>query len=448
MTLAQGAFGTSRELEACLVASTSNIAGSYFNGPTGNGINATLTTTSQTLTVDGVLLQLFDRVLLASQTDTAQNGIYFVAVLSPGLSNVVLQRAQDMQTIEQLKSGQFFTIESGTASAGSLYITTVPAYFVFGLSTIVFNSVDTNPSGIVPLSEGGTGANLTSNADGGIIFNKGTEFDISAAPTVAHQFLQSGAGDTPNWTPSTFPDTASTAGKVIISDGTNYVNSTSIWPNTVGTVGKIVRSDGTVNTYTTSTFADTYGASTLLYSNGANTVTGLATANSASLVTNSSGVPAWSGTMTNGQVIIGSTGATPTAATLTAGPGVSISNGAASITISGTGSGIGWTEVVGTSQAMTADSGYVANNAGLVTFTLPATAAFGTAISIIGKGAGGWSIAQNALQVIQVGSSASTAGVPGSVSSTNQFDSIDLICTTANLVWTTLGGPQGVLTVA
>lgn len=152
-------------------------------------------------------------------------------------------------------------------------------------------------------------------------------------------------------------------------------------------------------------------------------------------------------TLANGQLLIGSTGADPVAAGLTAGPGVSISNGAGSITISGTGSGIGWTEVTTTTQAMAADNGYVANNAGLVTLTLPATAAFGTAISVVGKGAGGWLIAQNASQVIQVGSVGSTAGVGGSVASSNRYDSIDLICTTANTVWTALGGPQGALTI-
>lgn len=146
-------------------------------------------------------------------------------------------------------------------------------------------------------------------------------------------------------------------------------------------------------------------------------------------------------TPTNGQLAIGN-GTGYTLATLTAGPGISISNGSGSITVSGTGSGIGWTEVTGTSQAMSADNGYVANNAGLVTLTLPTTAAFGTAISIIGKGAGGWSIAQNSGQHIQLGSTSTTVGVGGSLASTNRFDSIDLICTTANTTWTVLGGPQ------
>lgn len=146
-------------------------------------------------------------------------------------------------------------------------------------------------------------------------------------------------------------------------------------------------------------------------------------------------------TPTNGQIPIGN-GTTYTAATLSAGPGISIANGSGSVTISGTGSGIGWTEVTGTTQAMVADNGYASSNASLVTLTLPATAAFGTAISIIGKGAGGWLIAQNSGQNIRVGSASSTVGVGGSVASTNRYDSINLICTTADTTWTVTGAPQ------
>lgn len=151
--------------------------------------------------------------------------------------------------------------------------------------------------------------------------------------------------------------------------------------------------------------------------------------------------------LTNGQVLIGSTGADPVPSTLTAGPGISIANAAGSVTISGTASGIGWTDVTAASQAMVADSGYTANRSSLVTLTLPATAAYGTGLAVVGKGTGGWSIAQNSGQNIQIGSLSSTIGVGGSVSSTNQFDSVNFVCTVANTTWTVLGGPQGNLAI-
>jgi len=107
-----------------------------------------------------------------------------------------------------------------------------------------------------------------------------------------------------------------------------------------------------------------------------------------------------------------------------------------------------WTNVTGTSLVMSQNNGYVANNAGLVTLTLPAGSAFGTNISIVGTGAGGWLIAQSAGQQIHIGSASTTSGATGSVASTNQYDSINLVCTVANTTWVARGGPQGILTIA
>jgi len=152
---------------------------------------------------------------------------------------------------------------------------------------------------------------------------------------------------------------------------------------------------------------------------------------------------------TNGQLLIGNTtGNTLTPATLTAGTNITIGNSTGSITISGVGeAGFGWTDVTGTTQAMAVSSGYVADNAGLVTLTLPAVAAFGARVSVVGSGAGGWLIAQNALQVIHLGSATTTVGVGGSLASTNRWDSIQLICVIANTTWTCLGSPVGNITI-
>lgn len=246
-------------------------------------------------------------------------------------------------------------------------------------------------TGVLALANGGTAKALTAS-NGGIIYSDADSMEVLAGTATAGQILRSGVSSAPSWS--------------------------------------------------TATYATTYAASDLVYSNGANTVAGLATAASSVLRTNSSGVPAWSGAMTDGQVIIGVTSGTPTAATLTPGTGINITPGAGSITIAASGSGSSWTDVTGTTQAMVANNGYTANNAGTVTLTLPATASYGTAISVIGKGAGGWLIAQNASQSIRIGSATSTVGAGGSIASTNAGDSIELICTTANTVWSATGAPQ------
>ncbi len=184
------------------------------------------------------------------------------------------------------------------------------------------------------------------------------------------------------------------------------------------------------------------------YAASGSQVSGLATQNSSVLRTNNSGAPSWAGPMTNGQLLIGSTGNAPVLGTITGTGGISVSVGPGSIALSGTGSGIGWNEITGTTQAMSQDQGYVPNNAAQVVFSLPVTASFGTIINIVGKGAGGWKVTQNAGQNIQLGSTSSTVGAAGYIESTNQFDSIELLCTTANTTWTVIGGPQGNITVA
>ena len=149
--------------------------------------------------------------------------------------------------------------------------------------------------------------------------------------------------------------------------------------------------------------------------------------------------------LTNGQLLIGSTGADPVPATLSAGSGITITNAAGSITIATTGDQP-YTEVTGTSQTMAADNEYTANNAGLVTLTLPTTAAIGTTIIVNGKGAGGFLIAQNSSQLIHFGSVVTTTGVSGSLASTNQWDNVRLKCVTANTTWI-VQSAQGNLTV-
>lgn len=104
-----------------------------------------------------------------------------------------------------------------------------------------------------------------------------------------------------------------------------------------------------------------------------------------------------------------------------------------------------WVDVTGTTQAMANNTGYTANNAGLVTLTLPTTAAYGTMLRVCGKGAGGWKIAQNASQSIHYGVQTTTVGVTGFLASSAQYNTIELLCTVANLTWTELSA-QGNIT--
>ena len=105
------------------------------------------------------------------------------------------------------------------------------------------------------------------------------------------------------------------------------------------------------------------------------------------------------------------------------------------------------TVVSGTTQAMAVNNAYVSNNAGTCTMTLPGTASVGDEIQVMGLGAGGWAIAQNASQLIHFGNVVTTTGTGGSIASQNAFDSLRIKCVVANTTWNVIAA-QGNMTTA
>jgi len=276
-------------------------------------------------------------------------------------------------------------------TGGALYVCTTTGSISTAIWTLISSGSLTLP---VSMANGGTNKNNIADL-GAIPYSTASQITLLASTSTANRLLMSGSSAAPIWSTATYPVTTS-------------INR-------------------------------------ILYSSDVNQIAEITTSNSSVLVTNATGTPSFTSSMTNGQLIIGSTGSTPIPGNITAGTGITVTNGAGTISISVSGSGVSWTEVTTTSQIMTVNGGYISNNAGLVTLTLPTSASIGDILYIVGKGAGGWLIAQNASQSIHIGSAASTIGVGGSVASTNQYDSIQLVCTTANTTWTALGAPQSAL---
>jgi len=112
----------------------------------------------------------------------------------------------------------------------------------------------------------------------------------------------------------------------------------------------------------------------------------------------------------------------------------------------GGGTGITWNDQVSATVTMAANNGYVVDNgAVLVTLTIPAAAALGDTFVIAGKSAGGWKVQANGGQTVNVGNSPTT--VAGSVSSSNTYDCMTIVCITANTTFVSYA-LQGNLTVA
>jgi trimeric autotransporter adhesin len=213
--------------------------------------------------------------------------------------------------------------------------------------------------------------------------------------------------------------------------GAGTATLTQVGPSSV--TGAILQSNGSSSdpSFSTASYPSTTSVSQILYSSSNNVVAGLSTANSAVLVTNSSGVPSWSSTMTNGQLIIGSTGATPTANTLTAGAGVTITNGAGTITIAAVAGTFPWTdESVNFLPAI--NNGYFVT--ATATATLPTTPAQGSVIQFaVDSVAGKLTIQAPAAASIRLGSTVSAAA--GTAVSSKDGDSITLVYRTSDQTW-------------
>jgi hypothetical protein len=97
-------------------------------------------------------------------------------------------------------------------------------------------------------------------------------------------------------------------------------------------------------------------------------------------------------------------------------------------TIEVTGGGLCWNDVTGATVTMTANNGYVTDFAStVVTLNLPSTATFGDVYAIVGGANGaGWIVQADASQTIHFGNA--TASLGNSLSSTNQFDSVEILC--------------------
>lgn len=178
------------------------------------------------------------------------------------------------------------------------------------------------------------------------------------------------------------------------------------------------------------------GATTLtgvLTGNGTSAITANAVTQHAVLLGGASNAVTEVGPLTNGQLVIGSTGVAPVAATLTAGTGISITNGAGSITLNNTLGGLTWNTVIDATSALVAQNGYIASRATDVTFTLPASATVGDTFKVTDDGTGGnIVIAQNAGQTVHFAGSSTTTGVGGSLTAVETYDAIEIVCITTD----------------
>lgn len=118
----------------------------------------------------------------------------------------------------------------------------------------------------------------------------------------------------------------------------------------------------------------------------------------------------------------------------------------ANVQFTSLGGGISWVSAATTPIAGAINTGYVITDASQVTVTLPATAAIGSVVSIRGLGAGGWILAANTGQTIKIQAQTTSSG--GSLTSAEQYDTVEVTCIVANTTWSVAYTTSTGLTVA
>ena len=122
-------------------------------------------------------------------------------------------------------------------------------------------------------------------------------------------------------------------------------------------------------------------------------------------------------------------------------------SGAGVVTWQDDSAGLTWT-LTTANASIVAGNRYIANKAGLLSMTLPATSTVGDSFGITNiNTAVGFRIVQGANQYVRLGSSVSTVGAGGYIEATALGDGGTLICTETDKGWIFVPAPQGNLTI-
>jgi hypothetical protein len=159
------------------VESPTALTVTYNNGASGVGATITNAGTQAALVIDGITLSVNDRVLIYTQADATQNGVYTVTNVGSGSTNWVMTRSTDTDTYgsqnpNSLGFGDYFFVQEGATGAGESYICNTTGTIIFGTTLITFVQFSS-----APVYTAGTGLTLT-----------GTQFSISNTAVTAGSY--------------------------------------------------------------------------------------------------------------------------------------------------------------------------------------------------------------------------------------------------------------------
>lgn len=167
ITVKDGYFGS----EVTTLTNGTSLAETSRANP---GVGATLTNAgaNAALQVDGITLSVNDRVLVYTQTNAYENGIYTVTTAGDGSTAWVLTRATDFDkyspdTPNGLSAGSYVFVTQGATGAGESYVMTAPlGEVIIGTDNLTFTQFSAAGSYTAGSGINISGTTISANIDG------------------------------------------------------------------------------------------------------------------------------------------------------------------------------------------------------------------------------------------------------------------------------------------
>lgn len=243
--------------------------------------NATILTTNAAVTVaqggTGLSSLAQGDILYASASNTlsalAKNTSSTRYLSNTGTSNVPAWAQIDMTNGV---TGILPSANGGTANGFTKFSGPTTSEKTFTLPNASATILTDNA--VVTLTQGGSSKALSAS-NGGIVWTDSDSMEVLAGTATANKVLMSGSSATPAWSTPVYPNASATSGKIIISDGTNYIASTPTFANSASTTGNQLIADGT-NWVSTDIIPDEYMRGFHIFEANLTAVTAIATNNS------------------------------------------------------------------------------------------------------------------------------------------------------------------------
>jgi len=378
------------------VESPTALTVTYNNGSSGVGATLTNAGTQVALVIDGVTVSVSDRVLIYTQADATQNGVYVVTNVGSGSTNWVLTRSSDTDTFgltspNTLGEGSTFFVQQGTTGAGETYVCNTVGTITFGTTNITFAQISS-----AQIYSAGTGLTLSGTQFS--LSNTGTAGTYGSASEVP-VFTTNAQGQVTSATNTAIAIAAGAVSGLAPSATTDTTNASNITTGTLPTgqlTGSYTGITGvgtlTAGTWNGTTVAAAYGgtglstfvAGDLIYADSSSTLARLAdvAVGNALISGGAAADPSWGkiglATHVDGTLPIAN-GGTNGAAVPTAG-GVAYGNGSSYVfSAAGTSGQVLTSSGTGAPSWATPTTGTVTS----VTGTLPISVATGTTTPVI-----------------------------------------------------------------